>query len=69
MTCIDKLLFPLQPHARTFEDCDFSSPVPQEHLICGECGDALDGAELPVDMPVATSVLRTRDERTISLLL
>lgn len=23
----------------------------EEHLICGECGDALDGAELPVDMP------------------
>lgn len=23
----------------------------EEHLVCGECGDVLDGAELPVDMP------------------
>jgi len=23
----------------------------EEHLICGECGDVLDGAEMPVDMP------------------
>ena len=29
----------------------------EEHLICGECGDVLDGAEMPVDMPAASPEL------------